>query len=53
MKPKTEMTIMNRLKGRKLGDVELHLEIYKAYFECEALYHKLRRLKERKDLTWN
>ena len=39
------MTIMNRLKGKKLSDVELHLDIYRAYFASQALYHKLRRIK--------
>ena len=46
MKPKTEMTIMNRLKGKTLGDVELHLDIYRAYFASQELYHKLRRMKD-------
>ena len=45
MKAKTEMTIMNRLKGKSIGDVELHLDIYRAYFASQELYHKLRRMK--------
>ena len=40
------MTIMNRLKGKKLADVELHLDIYRAYFASQELYHKLRRIKD-------
>ena len=45
MKAKTEMTIMNRLKGKSISDVELHLDIYRAYFASRALYHKLRKIK--------